>query len=311
MVASRRARTRVALDPHQALVYRPLPGSTDATPKNCSRLLGTDLTPYRDELVVTTKTGYNMWPGHQWRSRLAEVLGRESRPEPRATEARLRRHLLAPSRPGHAARGGARRPRLGCPAGEGALRRYLVVLRRLGLAKRSRSKLLTLNPTQLSAECGDDAEAGERGGEADRLKGPLRCRSGVRRCICQRPDTRSRSWEAVSQPAGEVTLVFSDIEGSTRLLEELGTTPTARRSPSTAGSCARPIARYSGYEVDYEGDAFFYTFASRPMPSRRSRKRWQVSRQARSRSASASTRARPSSIRPSTWAWTCTRRRGS
>ena len=28
---------------------------------------------------------------------------------------------------------------------------------------------------------------------------------------------------AVSQPAGQVTLVFSDIEGSTKLLEELGT----------------------------------------------------------------------------------------
>ena len=41
-----------------------------------------------------------------WRSRLAQVPPREPRPEPRADEARLRRHLLlAPLRPRHAARG--------------------------------------------------------------------------------------------------------------------------------------------------------------------------------------------------------------
>ena len=38
--------------------------------------------------------------------------------------------------------------------------------------------------------------------------------------------------------------------------------PTARRSPSTAGSCGRPSPATQGYEVDYEGDAFFYAFDS-------------------------------------------------
>ena len=38
--------------------------------------------------------------------------------------------------------------------------------------------------------------------------------------------------------------------------------PTATPSPSTAASCATAYGRHSGYEVDYEGDAFFYTFAS-------------------------------------------------
>jgi predicted ATPase/class 3 adenylate cyclase len=66
----------------------------------------------------------------------------------------------------------------------------------------------------------------------------------------------------VAQPAGTVTLVFTDIEGSTRLLEELGV-DAYRDALSThreivRGSCSR----HDGYEVDYEGDAFFYAFRS-------------------------------------------------
>src|SRR5690606_40865963 len=35
------------------------------------RLLATDLAPYRDELVISTKAGYRMWPGPygEWGSR--------------------------------------------------------------------------------------------------------------------------------------------------------------------------------------------------------------------------------------------------
>jgi predicted ATPase len=67
---------------------------------------------------------------------------------------------------------------------------------------------------------------------------------------------------AVTQPSGEVTLVFSDIEGSTRLLEELGT--EAYREALAKHRCIvrEAYGRYSGYEVDYEGDAFFYAFSS-------------------------------------------------
>src|SRR5918992_748415 len=42
-------------------------------------------------------------------------------------------------------------------------------------------------------------------------------------------------------PRGTVTLVFTDIEGSTRLLENLG-----ESSPSTADSCARPFPITAG-----------------------------------------------------------------
>jgi L-glyceraldehyde 3-phosphate reductase len=39
--------------------------------ENFGRLLATDLSPYRDELVITTKAGYGMWPGPygEWGSR--------------------------------------------------------------------------------------------------------------------------------------------------------------------------------------------------------------------------------------------------
>ena len=48
--------------------YGPPPGSAET---NFGRLLGQDLRPWRDELVITTKAGYTMWPGPygDWGSR--------------------------------------------------------------------------------------------------------------------------------------------------------------------------------------------------------------------------------------------------
>jgi L-glyceraldehyde 3-phosphate reductase len=48
--------------------YGPPPGSAEI---NFGRLLATDLSPYRDELVISTKAGYDMWPGPygEWGSR--------------------------------------------------------------------------------------------------------------------------------------------------------------------------------------------------------------------------------------------------
>src|SRR6476661_2012957 len=48
--------------------YGPPYGSAE---ENFGRLLATDLRPYRDELVVSTKAGYDMWPGPygEWGSR--------------------------------------------------------------------------------------------------------------------------------------------------------------------------------------------------------------------------------------------------
>ena len=67
---------------------------------------------------------------------------------------------------------------------------------------------------------------------------------------------------AVTQPAGTVTLVFTDIEGSTRLLEELGVEGYRSALAEHRRVVREACASYQGYEVDYEGDAFFYAFAS-------------------------------------------------
>lgn len=65
----------------------------------------------------------------------------------------------------------------------------------------------------------------------------------------------------VAAPVGTVTLLFTDIEGSTRLLRESGDgyaelLLTHRRLLREAFSA------HGGYEVDTEGDAFFVAFAS-------------------------------------------------
>jgi len=48
--------------------YGPPPGSAE---ENFGRILAADLAPYRDELVISTKAGYDMWPGPygEWGSR--------------------------------------------------------------------------------------------------------------------------------------------------------------------------------------------------------------------------------------------------
>ena len=83
-----------------------------------------DLRRYRDELVISTKAGYDMWPGPVRRVGLAQVPAGEPRPEPAADGPRLRRHLLlAPLRPRHAARGDDGRARHGGAQGKALLRR--------------------------------------------------------------------------------------------------------------------------------------------------------------------------------------------
>jgi predicted ATPase/class 3 adenylate cyclase len=66
----------------------------------------------------------------------------------------------------------------------------------------------------------------------------------------------------VEQPFGTVTLVFTDIEGSTRLLRELGREPYQRALARHRTIVREACARHDGYEVDYEGDSFFYAFRS-------------------------------------------------
>ena len=109
------------------------------------------------------------------------------------------------------------------------------------------------------------------------------------------------------QPQGTVTLVFTDIEGSTRLLHELGQEGYRQALVEHRRIVREAFGRHAGYEVDYEGDAFFYAFS----PAQEA-----VSAVSE---AMAGLEAGPISIRvgihtgepgldpPSTWAWTCTR----
>lgn len=61
-------------------------------------------------------------------------------------------------------------------------------------------------------------------------------------------------------PTGTVTLFFSDIEGSTRLLHQLG-----ERYQDVLATCRQLLRetfqRWYGHEVDIQGDAFFVAFA--------------------------------------------------
>jgi predicted ATPase/class 3 adenylate cyclase len=61
-------------------------------------------------------------------------------------------------------------------------------------------------------------------------------------------------------PSGTVTFLFTDIEGSTRLLDELG--DAYADALAEHRRCLREaFARHSGVEVDTQGDAFFVAFA--------------------------------------------------
>src|SRR5262245_17098607 len=64
------------------------------------------------------------------------------------------------------------------------------------------------------------------------------------------------------QPVGTVTFVFTDIAGSTRLLETLGTEAYRAAFEEHRTVVRRAFAAREGYEVDNEGDGFFYAFSS-------------------------------------------------
>jgi len=66
----------------------------------------------------------------------------------------------------------------------------------------------------------------------------------------------------VEQPTGTVTMLFTDIEGSTRLLERLGTDRYSEALDLHRMVLREAFDRHRGYEVDCEGDAFFVAFAS-------------------------------------------------
>ncbi len=106
--------------------YGPPPGSAE---EKFGRYMAADFKPYRDELVISTKAGYDMWPGPygSWGSRKYLVASLDQSLQ--AHGARLCRYLLlAPGRSRHSAGRDHGRAGPGRPAGQGAVCRHLLLL---------------------------------------------------------------------------------------------------------------------------------------------------------------------------------------
>src|SRR5215831_13229801 len=61
-------------------------------------------------------------------------------------------------------------------------------------------------------------------------------------------------------PGGTVTFVFTDIEGSTQLLQELGDESYGRVSGDHRRLVRETFGARGGTEIDTQGDAFFFSF---------------------------------------------------
>ena len=69
---------------------------------------------------------------------------------------------------------------------------------------------------------------------------------------------------AVELPSGTVTFLFSDVEGSTRLLHELGAEAYSKALAQHRRILREAFAAHDGVEVDTQGDAFFVAFPTAP-----------------------------------------------
>jgi predicted ATPase/class 3 adenylate cyclase len=65
-------------------------------------------------------------------------------------------------------------------------------------------------------------------------------------------------------PIGTVTFLFTDVEGSTKLLEEIGDESYDKALAQHRRLIRAACAAYGGVEVDTQGDAFFFAFPTAP-----------------------------------------------
>jgi class 3 adenylate cyclase len=65
-------------------------------------------------------------------------------------------------------------------------------------------------------------------------------------------------------PSGTVTFLFTDVEGSTKLLHELGADDYARALAQHRRLLREAFSAHGGVEVDTQGDAFFVAFPTAP-----------------------------------------------
>jgi len=65
-------------------------------------------------------------------------------------------------------------------------------------------------------------------------------------------------------PSGTVTFLFTDVEGSTKLLQELGAEAYAAALGEHRRILRAAFDAHGGVEVDTQGDAFFVAFPTAP-----------------------------------------------
>jgi class 3 adenylate cyclase len=65
-------------------------------------------------------------------------------------------------------------------------------------------------------------------------------------------------------PTGTVTFLFTDVEGSTKLLHELGAERYGEALAEHRRVLREAFAAHGGVEVDTQGDAFFFAFSTAP-----------------------------------------------
>ena len=65
-------------------------------------------------------------------------------------------------------------------------------------------------------------------------------------------------------PTGTVTFLFTDVEGSTKLLHELGAEEYAEALAEHRRVIREACTVEGGVEVDTQGDAFFFAFPTAP-----------------------------------------------
>ena len=232
--ASRTSTSRTTTARRSAPPRRPSAGS-------CA----TDLAPYRDELIISTKAGLRHVAGAVRRMGLAQVPAREPRPEPDAawastTSTSSTRHRFDPDTPLEETMGALDTRRA---PGQGAVRRHLLLQRRADAARPRRS-----------------------------------CATSARRCLIHQPSysharplDRGRSCSTCSASEGIGCIVFSPLAQGLLTDRYLDGIPEGSRASSagtsrTTGSPsdlrdrlralneiaerARTVARAAGARVD-------------------------------------------------------------
>ena len=76
----------------------------------------------------------------------------------------------------------------------------------------------------------------------------------------QMPENAQSKLSYTDLPGGTVTFLFSDIEGSTKLLKQLGADRYGQVLADQRRVLRSVFEQYNGSEIDTQGDAFFVSF---------------------------------------------------